>query len=224
MKIAKKDAIVAWHFTDGMKLMDGQVLKQGKVYHVPDIKICERGLHASKRLIDAFEYAKGSVLSQVRCWGNVETQSDKIVAEYRVADTILDIDFQLHWWATDIASDALGYCGVTDQRSWDAIETKRSWLCGNSTDDELDEARSAAWDASWDAWNAAWNASWNASLNAAWDVSWDVSWSDVRSAARSTIRSVARSVRNVAQDETWSVVRDELNDSLESYILEQMEE
>ena len=160
------------------------------------------------------------MLSRVRCWGNIETQDDKLVAEYRVADDILDIDFQLHWWATDIASSALGYYGVTDQRSWDAIETKRSWLCGNSTDDDLKAARIAAQDAAQDAaLIVTWDATWNAARNAARIVA--------RDAARSTAWNVAWSTAwNAAQDATWnasrSATRDELNDSLESYILEQI--
>lgn len=64
-----------------------------------------------------------------------------------------------------------------DPRSWAAIETKRKWLKGEATDEELDAARDAARAAARAgagvaAWAAAEAAAWAAARAAAWDATW----------------------------------------------------
>ena len=163
LKLSKKNAIHAWHFCKGMKLRDGTPLVQGKVYHVADPIMCERGLHASVKPLDALDYAPGNTMCRVRCWGETIVGDDKLVSEYRVADTIIDAEQLLGFWACNIAEACLCVYDVTDQRSWDAIEIKRAWLCGNATDKELAAARAAA-RAAWAAARAAAGAELNASL------------------------------------------------------------
>jgi hypothetical protein len=93
-----------------------------------------------------------------------------------------------------------------DARSWAAIETKRRWLRGEASDQDLAAAWSAAWSAARDAarsaaWSAArsaaWSAAWSAARDAAWDAARDAAWSAARSAARDAAWSAA-----------WSAARD----------------
>jgi hypothetical protein len=83
----------------------------------------------------------------------------------------------LHEFACRCAERVLKKAKVTDERSWNAIKTKRAWLKGEATDEELRAARAAAWDAAaWDAAAAAaaaaWDAAWDAAAAAARDAEW----------------------------------------------------
>ena len=87
---------------------------------------------------------------------------------------------QLHLLACDFADDVLliferEYPG--DQRPRAAIETKRRWVNGDATDDDLDASWAAAWAA---ARGASWAAAWAASRGAAWGAArgavWYASW------------------------------------------------
>lgn len=57
----------------------------------------------------------------------------------------------LHWFACDCAQRALlrerSEGRVPDERSWEAVETKRMWLMGRASDQELYDAYQAAKDA-----------------------------------------------------------------------------
>jgi hypothetical protein len=61
----------------------------------------------------------------------------------------------LHEFGCWCAEDALASIGKPDPRSVAAIETKRRWLRGEATDEDLAAAmaaaRAATWDAAWDA-------------------------------------------------------------------------
>jgi hypothetical protein len=106
-----------------------------------------------------------------------------------------------HEIACDFAETTLHLVEDGEERPRRAIETKRRWLCGEATDEELDAARtavsavsdSAAWydalAASWaasrfTAWNTAWYAAWYAARAAAWEAeysndssdAWDTAW------------------------------------------------
>jgi hypothetical protein len=71
----KTEKVLAWHFTDGMKLRDGQPLKVGKVYkHMGPLVMCSTGYHASVDIRDALSYAPGFVVSCVECSGEIEKQ------------------------------------------------------------------------------------------------------------------------------------------------------
>ena len=71
----------------------------------------------------------------------------------------------LHEFACRCAERALSKIDNPDPRSVNAVKTKRMWLAGNATDNELDAAQAAAWDAAQD---AAWAAAWAAARDAAW--------------------------------------------------------
>ena len=77
----------------------------------------------------------------------------------------------LHEFACRCAERALSKIDNPDPRSVNAVKTKRMWMAGNATGDELAAARGAAWDAAWDAArDAARDAAWGAARDAARDV------------------------------------------------------
>ena len=134
-------------------------------------ELCKAGFHASERIIDALRYAPGPVLCVVELGGEIIHGEDKAVAQERTVSWMEDISPTLHEFACQVAEEALKEHGVTDERSWKAIEVKRLWLKGEATDEELK-----------DAWAAA-DAAASAARSAAADAAWSAAWSAARSAA-----------------------------------------
>jgi hypothetical protein len=95
----------------------------------------------------------------------------------------------LHEFACRCAERVLKKAKVTDERSWNAIKTKRAWLKGEATDEELDAALAAAGDA----------AAAAAGDAAAWDAAWAAAW-----AARAAARAAARDAVWAARDAEWA--------------------
>jgi hypothetical protein len=124
------------------------------------IELCRTGFHASKRAIDALQFAPGALICCVSLGGKILEGSDKVVAEERTVLWRADATNTLHEFACWCAEEALKTAKVEDVRCWAAIETKRKWLKGEATYEQL----TAAWDA---AWAAAWAAAWDAARDAA---------------------------------------------------------
>ena len=141
----------AWHFVRDDKRLgygDNRIVKVGRTHKVKgEPVLCNHGLHASVRLIDALGYADSSILTRVELGGTIIKGYDKVVATERTVLWMSDISDLLHRFACDEAGRALKERKITDERSWNAIKTKRLWLQGKATDAELD----AAWDAAWSA-------------------------------------------------------------------------
>ena len=144
--------VLAWHFVgatlrDGRPIpADGETLK-----HRGKLLPCERGLHASDRLIDALQYAPGWTLCRVRMGGTIKRETDKLVARERTILWRID--------ATDVLRAFACKCALDVAHLWDMPPIVRKYL---ETGDESiraaarDAARAAAWDAAWDAaWAAA---------------------------------------------------------------------
>ncbi|MHB1937090.1 MAG: DUF7666 domain-containing protein, partial [Acidobacteriaceae bacterium] len=127
--------ILAWHFLSDNGLdRDGNEVEIGQTQSVEGpLTICEHGLHWSERLIDALQYAPGSVLCRVEGWGDMQRESDKGCSRHRKVLAKADVSAVLHEFACRVAEQALTDAGVTDQRSWAAISTKRRWLAGDAT-------------------------------------------------------------------------------------------
>ena len=141
-----EEKILAWHFTEGTTLRDGQPLEVGKTYtYEGEVKICKSGYHASRRLIDALRYAPGAQISRVECWGDVKEQDDKLVARNRTVLWTLDATMILHEFACRVAEIALSKVTNPDPRSLAAIKAKRKWMKGEIADNGLDAARRRAW-------------------------------------------------------------------------------
>lgn len=80
------DPILAWHFLrpDG-KLRDGATPPPDGEWLTHDgaVEICQSGLHASVRAIDALTYAPGSIVCRVEMRGDLIVDRDKIVGRER---------------------------------------------------------------------------------------------------------------------------------------------
>ena len=176
-------AVMAWHWVvkgeDGkLKLRDGREVPAVGVplVHEGEVEMCESGLHASRRAIDALAYIPNgaTVLCRVKCQNIVDEQDDKLVCRKRTVVWSHDCEKLLHEFACRCAERALTNANVTDERSWNAIKVKRAWLKGEATDKELAAAWEAAREAAREAaWAAASAAAWAAARDAARDAAWE---------------------------------------------------
>jgi len=157
-------------------------------------KLCKAGFHASKRVMDALKYAPGPVLCIVELGGKIIHGDDKAAAQERTVSWMQDISPTLHEFACQVAEEALEKHGVTDERSWKAIEVKRLWLKGEASDKEVIAAASAAWYAA-------------AAADAAYTA---------RSASRSAARYAARYA--ASRSAAWLAAKDAQNKKLEAMI------
>ena len=163
MKEAEK--VLAWHFTNGMKLRDGQPLKVGKVYkHVGPLEMCATGYHASIDIRDALSFAPGFTVSRVECRGEMEQQSDKLVCRERKVLWTMDAKKIILKWSTRVATDAVKMVRKTStDKAWDTWADM--WISGKyRTYAAAKAAASAAYAAS--AANAAYAASYAAYADA----------------------------------------------------------
>ncbi len=169
--------ILAWHFLKAdHRTGEGDILvTPGQTLAVePPLALCCRGLHASRRAIDALAYAPGPVVQRVRLSGVIVEGADKLCASRRECLWVADATTALHLFACDVATTALEAERAAgrepDSRSWEAVRVKRAWLAGEATD----AARAAAWAAAWAAAGAAAGAAARAAArDAAWDAAWD---------------------------------------------------
>jgi hypothetical protein len=210
--------MLGWHFlAQDRKLAyrDGRTVEAGQTYTVPNDKLlllCQYGLHACKKVLDALQYAKGPIVCRVELIGKIEHDTDKSVAYKRRVLAMLDATNILHEFACLCAEDALKLVKNPDPRSIAAIKAKRDWVAGKITDKELVAARDAAKDAAWDAaWAAAWGAARDADRDAARDAAWDAARAAARDAAWDAARGAARRA-------AWGAARDAQNKRLTSMI------
>jgi len=211
-KMTKNKEITGWHFA-GSALRDGRPLpKDGEwLIHEGDVVICETGLHASRRVIDALQYAPGSTICRVTCRGIVTEQGDKLVCRGRRIDwRIEDGDEVLRSFARKAALSVI--------HLWNAPDVVRRYL---ETGDET--LRGAARDAAWDAaWAAARAAARDAAWAAAWDAVRDAAWDAARDAARAAARAAARdAARAAARDAARAVKLTEFNATLEQMLTDE---
>jgi len=153
--------IKAWHFIkeDYRLRYSNQEVKAGDTVTVNGpVKLCEHGLHASRRVIDALRYAPGPIVCRVVMSGDIIEGDHKLVASERYIEWTLDVTWILHEFACWCAEQALKQANVKDTRCWNAIATKRKWLDHEATDHEF---------------AAAWAAAGGVAMAAAWDASWD---------------------------------------------------
>jgi hypothetical protein len=178
--------IQAWHFA-GAGLRDGRPLPADGEWlvHEGEVAICESGLHASERVIDALQYAPGSTICRVTCRDIVAREDDKLVCRARRIDwRIENADDLLRAFARKAALSVI--------HLWDAPDIVRRYL---ETGDE--SIRDAAWAAARDAaWAAARAAARGAARDAAWDAAWAAAWDAARDAARAAAWDAARDAKH----------------------------
>ena len=145
-------AMLGWHFlAEDRRLRFGtkEVVEAGKTYTAEGpLVLCRNGVHASRRAIDALQYAPGPIVCRVRLHGEIQHDTDKSVARHRTVLWMADATALLHEFGLVCGHEALG-CrealhGDVDPRSWAILDVKAKWLRGEATDDELTQAAGAA--------------------------------------------------------------------------------
>ena len=111
----------AWHFV-GEKLRDGRPVPPDgeKLTYDGPLVMCESGLHASIKIIDALGFAPGEVICRVECGGEIVTSDDKLICSER---TIL--------WRVDGGSllrEFARWCASQVIHLWDAPDVVKRYL------------------------------------------------------------------------------------------------
>lgn len=90
-----REQVHAYHFT-GAVLRDGRAIPAiGEwLEHAGQLELCESGLHASERLLDALLYAPGLTLHVVTLDGDVQCGSDKLAAQRRRIESSREVPFR----------------------------------------------------------------------------------------------------------------------------------
>lgn len=137
------DIYHGWHFSDISECLrygDKRKIEIG-VTHTVDCepKLCESGLHASERIIDALSYAPGPILWKVMLSGRIKRDTDKACATERTYHARID--------ATEILREFARKCALDVIHLWGAPPIVREYL--DSGDGKLanaaaDAAQSAA--------------------------------------------------------------------------------
>jgi hypothetical protein len=198
--------ILAWHFLTADRKMRGthEVVEPGYIYsQVGPLVICERGMHASVRAIDAIHYAPGPIVCRVRCSGKIIAESGKIVSRHREVLWMADASSVLRLIATEcvrktpLADGRTFWDLLTDPRSRNAVEVAERYAYGKATDQDLGAARDVAWGAARDAArDVAWGAARDAARDAAWDAARDAARGAARDAAWGAAWGAARGAQN----------------------------
>jgi hypothetical protein len=156
--------ILAWHFT-AATLRDGRPIPPDGVTlkHTGPLVMCQSGLHASVRIIDALEYAPGATICRVECGGETIHGMDKLVCSKRTILWRVD--------GTNLLRQFARLCALDVIHQWDALPIVREYLETGDEDirDAARDARDVSWAVAQDAW-AVWDAaqaSWAAALTAA---------------------------------------------------------
>lgn len=175
--------IEAWHFLpDDRRMQFGrrQRVIPGKTYRVRgDPVLCEHGLHASRRAIDALTYAPGNVVCRVRVSGAIIEDTDQLVASARAVLWMAD--------ATDTLRAFARWCALEVAHLWDMPPIVRQYL---ETGDE--SIRTVAWAVARDtAWSAAGAAARTAARTAAYAAAGDAAYAAARIAAWDAARTTA---------------------------------
>ena len=86
--------LIGWHFASAdlrLRHGDEREIRVGETLTVElPIELCERGLHASVRPLDALNYASGPIACRVRLSGQVIAGEDKAVATERTVLGMVD--------------------------------------------------------------------------------------------------------------------------------------
>lgn len=180
--------VLGWHFLPNDLSLghgDGRKVEVGETLTVDcEPVLCESGLHASERPLDALGYAPGPVICRVEVGGKVVRGSDKLVGTsrkvlwaYNASDVLLAFARKCaldvaHLW--DMPTVVRDYLETGDESKRDAaMAAARAAAMATAMATAKDAAMAAARTA---AMATAWNAAWNAALAIAWDTAKDTAW------------------------------------------------
>jgi len=161
--------------------------------------------YVSPRALDALQRSPGTTICRIDQSGTVLTMAD--------ATTVLH---EFGCWCAEQA--LLQAVHEPDPRSWAAIETKRKWLRGEATDEELDAAGDAAWDAKQEASYVTSDAAASAVSAAARDAAWAATWAACSAAWAATWTVTA--AWDAARDATWAAQNAKLEEMLNDLLKE----
>jgi hypothetical protein len=167
--------------------------------------MCDSGLHASRRAIDALWYAPGPLAHLVECDDIVDEDGDKFVCRRRKILASVD--------ATAVLRAFARWCALSVIDKWDAPEEVAHYL--RTGDDSLRSAAEAA------AWAAARSAAGAAARSAAGAAAWSAARSAAWAAARSA-ESAAESAAEPAALSAWWSVAESAAESAQNERLEAM--
>jgi len=205
--------MLAWHFIgeDGISGANSNYRPGGIEIHNGPLNLCESGLHASRRALDALTYAPGPIVRRVELGGKIVEDDDKMCASERRELWRMD--------ATAILREFARWCAIGAVIGYwpDAPEVIRRWL---ATGDEslrfaigdaartatrttpqstaaMSSARHATWQVAWDAarraaWDAAGVAAWGTTGDAAWYAAWGTAWAAMNSKLESMLLDARR--------------------------------
>ena len=126
--------LLAWHFV-GEMLHNGDAIPADGVVlrHSGPLAMCESGLHASVRIMDALSYAPGETVCRVECSGETIIGDGKLACRKRQILWRLD--------ATEVLREFARWCALSVIDLWDAPAIAREYL---STGDESKRAAARA--------------------------------------------------------------------------------
>ncbi len=160
--------MIGWYFSRENKKLgygDGRNIKLGQTHKLNGkLILCEYGLHASKNILSALNYAPGSVIWKVKLSGEIIHGDDKSAATER---TYLEGGIDI----TNVLRKFARMCALDVIHLWAAPEITIEYLKKGK-----EELRAAAWEAAWDA-------AGDAARDAARDATGDAAWAAARAAA-----------------------------------------
>ena len=139
-----------WHFSAGREAYgECREITEGITLRVtPPLRMCDHGLHYSKRALDALCYGSGPIASTIEADGTILHDGNKSCAQIRPHVRVFDatsVLWEFSCWCAERALLSERKAGrEPDPRSWNAIRIRRRWLKGQATDEDLRAADSAA--------------------------------------------------------------------------------
>jgi len=152
------ERIQAWHFLPASRVPQWNYVRPCYVGQTltarGDLALCENGMHASRRALDALLYAPGPVVCRVELSGEIIEDDDKMCARRRTILAMAD--------ATDTLHAFERWCALQVIDLWDAPDVVREYL---ATGDEAlrdaacracasaraaASARACAWESAWE--------------------------------------------------------------------------
>ena len=180
---------------------DNRQIRVGQTHKVTgDIKLCQKGLHASIKPLDALKYAPGSMLWLVELSGEIIIGDDKCVASERTYICGFNAEELLREFAR---KQALINIDKIKPYTKDYDLIYKYLTTGDKS------LKSAAWSAARSAARSARSAAWSVADSAA---------RSARSAADSAADSAAWSAAQSARSAAWSVADSAANKMLQDMI------
>ncbi|MFX4223013.1 MAG: DUF7666 domain-containing protein [Thalassobaculum sp.] len=215
--------MLGWHFVDET-LKDGRpVPADGEALtHDGPISLCEQGLHASERVLDALKFASGNVICRVECDAVGDRQADKFVCGSRTILWRLDGEEVLRAFARKVALDVADFWDMPDEvrrfleTGNDNLRVAARGAARQASREAVlaDEPQAAAAGEAARAAAARTHAARSTGLAAAWAASKatrrDEAWAEYDRLLESMIEAARASAPPAVEDDEWGDFADEI--------------